>query len=213
MTTPEHTLVGIHCALACGCHQRWGWIAIATAALASNLPDWDGFPMLIDMARFEAGHRVWGHNFISITVLAILLAWTEHRWQWMLGLAQRLKPALPTELQHRDFAASAQTSFIVLFVIAFVAQSIHLPCDMVVSGGNGLSDWLVLPFWPFWNRGFVLPLIPWGDVGPTIIMMLGVIVASRMPARTQRVALATLLSLAGYLLVRGYMRGTLQLLT
>jgi len=58
MTTPEHTLVGIHLALASGRDRAWGWRAVALAGLMSNAPDWDGLTLLVDMGWFDRGHRV-----------------------------------------------------------------------------------------------------------------------------------------------------------
>ena len=49
MTSPEHTMVGILGAMALGLHKRFGWPVVAFAAVVSNVPDWDGLPMLFDM--------------------------------------------------------------------------------------------------------------------------------------------------------------------
>src|SRR3954470_10983089 len=88
MTTPEHTLVGIHLAFATGLHRVAGWRAVAMAGLASNAPDWDGLPMLINMQRFEAGHRAWGHNVLAILLSSLLLGWTQYQLDW-LGAIRR----------------------------------------------------------------------------------------------------------------------------
>lgn len=210
MTTPEHTLVGIHAAFALGIHSRLGWTAIALAAIASNVPDLDGLPMLFDMERFESGHRVWGHNLFAIAISSGLLAWSQYRWHWIERLASRFDQLLPEESRSKSRTETVVNSIGSLFVIGFIAQAIHLPCDMVVSGGNGLSDWLVFPFWPVSDWGFVLPLIPWGDVGPTVILMVGVIAIAKNPNRKQRYACLSLLLLVLYLVLRGISRGTLE---
>ncbi|WP_254513196.1 metal-dependent hydrolase [Anatilimnocola floriformis] len=205
MTTPEHTLVGIHLALAAGCHRYWGWPAVAMAGIASNVPDWDGLPMLIDMQRFEAGHRVWGHNLLAILFAALVLGWSQAQFRWIERIGDRVR-------RYFSPASEAQASrpllstLLVFTLIAFVAQLVHLPCDMVVSGGEGLTDWLVRPFWPFSKAGYVFPLIPWGDVGPTVILMAGAIVLAKRPANTSLIALLTLFVLVAYLVVRGYWR-------
>ncbi len=80
MTTPEHTLVGIHIAFAIGLHRIVGWRGVAMAGIASNIPDWDGLPMLFDMQRFEGGHRVWGHAVISILFSSLLAGYLQNRW-------------------------------------------------------------------------------------------------------------------------------------
>ena len=83
MTSPEHALIGIHVSLAMQFHRVCGWPAVAMAGVASTLPDWDGLAMLVDMSRFEAGHRVAGHNLLAISIAALLLGWTEARFRWL----------------------------------------------------------------------------------------------------------------------------------
>src|ERR1043165_7649129 len=91
MTTPEHTLVGIHLAIAAGLHRYYGWPAVALAGIASNVPDWDGLPMLIDMQRFEAGHRVWGHNLLMIAIAALVFGWSQAQFHWIERIGERAR--------------------------------------------------------------------------------------------------------------------------
>ncbi|MCC7336401.1 MAG: metal-dependent hydrolase [Pirellulaceae bacterium] len=207
MTTPEHSLVGIHAAIAVGAHQRFGWAFVALAGIASNLPDWDGLPMLFDMARFEHGHRVWGHNVTSIALSSLIVATLQYRFHLIETVATRLKNYLPKEVTIER--ARIGVPFIMLFLICAVVQTIHLPCDMVVSGGNGLSDWHIKPFWPISDVGYVFPLIPWGDIGPTIIMMCGVLLMVKYPKKLPLQSIVTLTILCCYLLIRGWTRGML----
>ena len=93
--------------------------------------------------------------------------------------------------------------------IAMLAQMLHLPCDMVVSGGNGLSDWAIQPFWPFSHTGYVYPMIPWGDVGPTVIMMTGIIFSAKHRTNLSMTSLLTLIALCAYLFARAWARGLL----
>ncbi len=211
MTTPEHTLVGIHLAFATGCHHRWGWVAIAVAGIAANLPDLDGLPMLMDMQRFEAGHRVWGHNFLAILLMSLLLAWTQTRYRWIDRAGSFLTHKFVSDDSQRlntslEISQKGNNQFFVFALIAMLSQTVHLPCDMVVSGGNGLSDWPIQPFWPFAQTGYIFPMIPWGDVGPTVIMMAGVIWIAKRPKRLQQIAVGTLLVLLTYLVVRWWSR-------
>lgn len=219
MTTPEHTLVGIHLSLALGLHRYLGWPAVAMAGVASNGPDWDGLPMLINMQRFEAGHRVWGHNFLVIFFTSLILGATQARYHWLEQIWHRIQAMRNHGRCHEDRDSNSKPSTskttvvmaVILFsAIAFLAQAIHLPCDMVVSGGNGLSDWLIQPFWPFSNGGYVYPLIPWGDVGPTVIMMGGIIWIAKNSSRASLISLATIVVLCVYLVARGWFRGAFQ---
>ncbi|MCA9195145.1 MAG: metal-dependent hydrolase [Planctomycetales bacterium] len=207
MTSPEHTLVGIHAAFACGLHRSYGWPIVVLAAISSNIPDWDGLPMFFDMARFEVGHRVWGHNFLCIGISSVFFGLLQFRYRFIENSSRRIGKFLPQGASvHRE---TVVIPLYVLTAVCFVAQAIHLPCDIVVSGGNGLSDWLIKPFWPFSDQGFVLALIPWGDIGPTIIMMCGILLVARNPKRLTRISVITLAVLIIYLLVRGWTRGVL----
>lgn len=228
MTTPEHTLVGLHVAIALGTYHRYGWSLVALSAVASNIPDWDGLPILIDMQRFESGHRVWGHNLGAIVISSLIVAWTQHQFHWIEYIGSRAARYFPkaksSEVQPEVDSSSApiglasvvdqaqstdpqlnanNSSWLVLLTATLLAQLIHLPCDMVVSGGQGLSDWMIQPFWPLSKSGYVFPLIPWGDIGPTVILMAGCIVLAKMPQRSMQISWATLLLLVSYLVVRG----------
>lgn len=214
MTTPEHTLVGIHLAIAAGCHRWSGWPLVGLVAVASNVPDLDGLPMLFDMQRFEQLHRVLFHNFLAIILTSLVLACSEAYWAWMSRLTRWLllklsTPGSTTAIPKVETARGCASMVGLFFTTSFFAQAAHLPCDMVVSGGSGLSDWHVLPFWPFSSRGFIFALVPWGDIGPTLILMAGTIWMAKRKSGLTRIALITLSTLIVYLLVRGWMRGVI----
>ncbi len=213
MTSPEHTLVGIHLAFAAGVHRWVGWRGVALAAVASNFPDWDGIPMLFDMQRFEAGHRVWGHSLPSILLTSFLLGMIQARWDCLGRIANRFPiPALTSQatvVSRQPPWIKSGTGVLVFATIGIGAQVVHVLCDMVVSGGNALADWAVQPWWPFSDAAYVYPLIPWGDVGPTIILMAGLIIIAKRNAHLSQTSWLSIVSLCAYLIVRGWMRGTL----
>jgi membrane-bound metal-dependent hydrolase YbcI (DUF457 family) len=179
------------------------------AGLASNVPDWDGLPMLVDMRRFEAGHRVWGHNLLAILVSSFVLGWTQAQFHWIESIGNRVRQRFSLAPPEPLPALPVVCATIIFSVIAGCSQLIHLPCDMVVSGGEGLTDWLVKPFWPFSNVGYVFPLIPWGDIGPTVILMTGAIAIARRSSHASAIAVGTLAILCLYLIGRGWYRGML----
>ncbi|MGY8749522.1 MAG: metal-dependent hydrolase [Pirellulales bacterium] len=208
MTSPEHTMVGILGAMALGLHTRFGWPVIAFAAVVSNVPDLDGLPVLYDMDLFESGHRVWCHNLLVIVATSALLGWTQFRFRWIQKIAAHVAKYLPSDVNLIPPSRPAQPAntpipmtYLILVGIGF--QCLHLCCDMFVSGGRGLSDWPVKPFWPFLQTEYVFPLIPWGDIGPTVIMMAGIIGIAKF-ARAQFVAILTLGLLIAYMVCRGY---------
>lgn len=209
MTSPEHTLVGIHLAFACGLHRRFGWKAVAMAAVASNVPDWDGLPMLFDMQRFEAGHRAWGHSLVSIALTSLILGVTQAVFDWLGAIGKWLSKRFPNLIPEPADAArmSAAAATLTFMGIALISQLLHLPCDMVVSGGSGLTDWPIQVGWPFSKQGYVFPLIPWGDVGPTLILMSGVLVIAKRRSQVPATSALTLIALVVYLIVRGWSRG------
>jgi len=210
MTTPEHTLVGIHFAFATGLHRFVGWRGVVMAGFASNLPDWDGIPMLFDMHRFESGHRVWGHGILSIVLSSFLVGFIQFRWDWIGCVANWFRGILPkTTIDTAPQNTQSHISILVFATIGMCAQLLHLPCDMVVSGGNGLSDWPTQPWWPFSSAAYVYPLIPWGDIGPTVILMAGIIAIAKRKSHLSQTSWLTIVTLCVYLVVRGLMRGAL----
>ena len=192
-----------------GLNHRFGWTVIVFAGIVSMIPDFDGLPMLIDMSSFESGHRVWGHNFLAILASSAVLAYLQFRFRFIESVAGRIGRFAPQDVTIPTLDATQHVGFLPLFIVAFAFQSLHLVCDMVVSGGRGLSDWKVEPFWPFADVGFVLPLVPWGDVGPTLIMMCATILMARVPSRSNVIAGSGLVTLAVYMLLRGVQRGTI----
>ncbi len=211
MTTPEHTMVGIHSAFALGLHRRYGWQSVALAGIASNVPDWDGIPMFVDMARFESIHRVWGHNFVSILLTSLLLAATQVRWDWLGRIGGWFAGRFSIPKQDSPDCQTGTDSgcgLLLFFGIAFAAQTLHLPCDMVVSGGSGLNDWSVEPWWPFSHAAYVYPMIPWGDPGPTLILMAGAVIAAKWPPQTANISRLSIGTLLVYLLVRRFANST-----
>jgi len=79
----------IHLALASGRDRAWGWRAVALARLMSNAPDWDGLTLLVDMASFDRGHRVWGHNLAAIGLVSVAAAAVLSRWDVFGRVATR----------------------------------------------------------------------------------------------------------------------------
>ena len=206
MTTFEHAMLGINGALASGLHRRHGWKIVALAGFAAIAPDWDGLPMLIDMAAFERGHRVWGHNVLACFLLALVLGSLEYRFDLVGRVSKRMVRFGPfRELApYADARSSWQSkSWMLWIAVAFIAALSQIPADAVVSGGKGLSVWELKPLWPFSHKGFVYPMVPWGNVGATLIFSVGMLAFVRWKGQLQNIALATLVSVAAYIVIWG----------
>ena len=211
MTTIEHAMLGINGALSVGLHRRWGWPIVALAGVAAVSPDWDGMFMLIP-SQVE-NHRVWGHNVSACVLVGVLLGVTDYYFDVVTrcgrGFTRLMRLTVPQEaLATRGRFVPNELAFWILVVI--VAALSHLPADMVVSGTGedavvsgteGLPDWEVKMLWPFSDRGWVFPLIHWGNPGVTIVFMVGMFAMARWKSHAQAIASATLLLVVAYLIV------------
>ncbi|WP_372722671.1 hypothetical protein [Novipirellula sp.] len=79
----------------------------------------------------------------------------------------------------------------------------QIPADAVVSGAVGLSDWALKPLWPFSDFQFIYPLVPWGNVGVTIVFAIAMIVELKKPNQAQQIALLTLVVVVIYIALWG----------
>jgi hypothetical protein len=204
MTTFEHAMVGVCGVLALGLNRRFGWRLPALAGVAAVTPDWDGLTLLFSAQRFEQGHRVWGHNLLVCAITGLVLGLVDAKWD-LMGRARRVllrilrQPATEPEVSQR------LCSFSLWSVVAILAALSHLPADLVFSGGHGLADWELQLCWPFSSRGFVYPMVRWGDVGATLVFVAGLFAMLRWKNRLQWIATGTLLGVVLYIVARGSM--------
>ncbi len=206
MTTYEHAMLGITGSLAAGLHVRYGWKIVALSGIAAVVPDWDGLPMLIDMAAFQQGHRVWGHNLLGCLIVAVLLGMIDYRFDLSGRVAQRLVKFGPfRELQpHIRLREEWSTGTLIVWIsVAFCAALSQIPADAVVSGGKGLSDWALQPLWPFSDYQFVYAMVPWGNVGVTIIFAIGMLALFKWKTQVRPIAATTLAAVAAYIVAWG----------
>lgn len=91
-----------------------------------------------------------------------------------------------------------------VWVSVGVAASLsHLAADLVYSGHAKYADWGLKLFWPFSDRAFVYPMVPWGDIGAAAILSVGMFAMIRWRSRVQTIAGTTLAAVAGYIVCRG----------
>lgn len=207
MTSYEHVMLGVTGTVALGMHRRYGWPIVAVAGIAAIVPDWDGLSLAFGAAAFDRVHRAWGHNLLAAALAGAILAVVEHRFGWMeragLGLAARLKLLGPT--QTMESLRSRPRGGLAVWILVGIAASLsHLGADMLFSGHATLSDWGVRLLWPFSDRAWVYPMVPWGDPCVSVIFAAGMFGMLRWPGRLERVAGATLAAAAAYVLIRGW---------
>ncbi len=206
MTTLEHALVGANLVLASGLNRRFGWQLVAVAGVCAVMPDWDGLTILWSVPLFDAAHRVWGHAFLPCFLVAALFAVLDYRFDFMARWAQAfsrwINTGIPPEQLERRRCLTVYGAA-VWIAVGIIAACSHLLTDMVVSGTATLSDWDVKLLWPFSDRGFVYPLVPWGDAGNMLIMIGGMFAMLRWKNRIQSSAIVTLCGVVGYTLMRG----------
>jgi len=200
-------MLGINGAIAAGVDARYGWKIVALAGVAAVAPDWDGLPMLVDMASYERGHRVWGHNLLACLVIGAMIGTIDYRFDISGRVAGRLVKFGPfAELapqieQRSEWSIPEWLAWIVVAVAAALSQ---IPADAVVSGGEGLSDWALKPLWPFSDYRFVFSLVPWGNIGVTILFAIGMLALARWKRRVRAIATATLVAVVAYIVVWGF---------
>lgn len=202
MTTYEHAMLGLNGALAVGLHHRYGWKIIALAAVAAVLPDWDGLPMLVDMASYEQGHRVWGHNLLACGIGGFVAGTLDYRFDCSGRVARRLTRYGPFR-ELRNYATLREVwhanEWGIWVLVASCAALTQIPADAVVSGGAGLSDWALKPLWPFSHWEWVYPLVPWGNVGVTVLFAIGMLTMVKWKEHFQPIAAMALMAVAGFI--------------
>jgi hypothetical protein len=200
MTIYEHAMVGASLAWAGGLHRRYGWRVVALAAFAAALPDWDGLSILSGGAAYAAAHRAWGHNLFVASLLGGLVAATDYAFDW-LGKLHRA--ALRLQRQPSVDMPTPTARSLAVWVVTGVAASLsHLPIDVLYSGRGGESSWAIQLLWPVSRRPWAYPIVPWGDVGATLLFVAEMFAVYRWPRRAQSIALVTLLAVAAYVAVR-----------
>jgi membrane-bound metal-dependent hydrolase YbcI (DUF457 family) len=208
VTSYEHVMLGVTGSLAVGLHRRYGWPIVAVAGAAALLPDWDGLSLALGAAAFDRVHRAWGHNLLVAVLTGAALASLEYRFRWVertgLRFARRfaqVRPDRTAEIpQPRRPASCGLAAWIAVGVAASLS---HTAADVFFSGHATLPNWGIRLLWPFSERAWAYPMVPWGDPGATLIFAAGMFGMLRWAGRVQQVAAATLIAVVVYVLIRG----------
>lgn len=206
MTTFEHAMLGINGALACGLERRHGWQVVAMAGVVAVSPDWDALSLLSGAASFDRVHRIWGHNLLVGILLSVTVGALDYRFDFMTRLSHlvgRLPGVPATAPVPRVRWTRTAAGYGFWIAVAVAAGLSHLAADLVVSGTATLADWELQLLWPFSPRGWIFPLVRWGDPGITIVFVAGMFALIRHPNRLRMISRITLLAVGGYLTLRG----------
>lgn len=206
MTTFEHVMLAVNGCLAIGLQRRYGWNLVALAACSAVVPDWDGLTLMGGGVLFDLAHRTWGHCLLVSLLLATVLGICDYRFDLMGRVMRRYRRLTHSQLvEHEGCGARQRTcrGYVVWSTVSILAALSHLAADVVFSGGRGLPDWSLKLFWPFSERGVVYPLVPWGDVGVTLVFVIGMFAMYRWRAHVSGIAGGTLGLVVLYAVLRG----------
>jgi membrane-bound metal-dependent hydrolase YbcI (DUF457 family) len=206
LTVYEHVMVGVNLALGAGLHLRYGWRLAAVAGLAAALPDWDGLSILFGPAAYAEAHRVWGHNLLAASLLGgVVGAWAYglNRAGWFTWIGKRLLPGRASFAARAGSQPRAPGSLALWIGTGVVAGLSHLLADFFYSGHGNSESWPLQLFWPFSTRGWAYPILPWGDLGATILFIVEMFLIYRWPARARMIAWGSLAAVVFYVGVRG----------
>lgn len=200
MTLYEHAMLGSTLALAAGLRRRYGWPIVALAGVSAVVPDWDAVSFVFGGAAYDRAHRIWGHNVLVAAALGALVGVAEYRVN-LYDRGRRLvrvpDPSAPTSPM--DGPRRAPRSWLVWTLTAALASLSHLPADLIYSGRPGMENWPLELLWPFSTRTWAFPIVPWGDVGATLVFIAEMFALYRWPARSELTARLTLGVLVAYI--------------
>lgn len=207
MTVFEHAMLGASLGLAAGMQRRYGWRVIGMAAVAGALPDWDGLSILFGPEAYARAHRVWGHNLLTAGVGGLLVAWLEFRFGVLTRLAQTIARRIPgLKLPAGALTPPAKgcsaTALAAWLTLGLAAGYSHLVADYFYSGHPSMHTWGLPILWPFSDRAWARPTVPWGDLGATLIFIVEMFALYRRPARGQTTAWLGLIAVAAYVAIR-----------
>jgi len=196
----DHAMLGITVALAAGVHRRHGWPLIVTAGVAAMLPDWDGLSKLAGPEAYREVHRTWGHNLLAAPLASGLFAGAAYLCYVSGGGRPTARAGHERPRAGPTFSGHALGVWVAVGVL--VALS-HVLADLVYCGRRLSPDWPVALLWPFSPRRWGYPLVPWSDLGVTLLLVGEMLALCVCASRARLLACATLLAVFGYVGVRG----------
>jgi membrane-bound metal-dependent hydrolase YbcI (DUF457 family) len=198
-------MVGVNLALGAGLQRRYGWRVAAVAGLAAALPDWDGLSILFGPEAYAEAHRVWGHNLLVASLSAAFVggvAYVMNRAGWLTWIGNRLLPGRAARAARVGIPPPMPGTLALWIAMGVFAGLSHLLADFFYSGHGNAESWPLQLFWPFSTRGWCYPILPWGDLGATILFVGEMFLLYRWPSRAGIIARGSLAAVVGYVGVR-----------
>jgi membrane-bound metal-dependent hydrolase YbcI (DUF457 family) len=207
MTVYEHAMLGWTLAITVGCHRRQGWAIAAMAGLAAALSDIDGVSLLFGPVAFANIHRIWAHNILVAAVLGLLTGLAGYLSSRSLRVQRGASAVMKHLASDVKMDAPVAKPFVgrdcaVWMAMGTLAALSHLPTDIIFNGSAELPPWPVPLGWPFSERGWELPIVPWGDQVTTVILIAEMFCLYFWSNRSQAIAGLTLLAIAVYVGIR-----------
>lgn len=201
MTIFDHAMLGVTLPLAAGLQRQFGWRIVAVSCIAAALPDWDGLSILFGPEAYATGHRLWGHNLLASVALGALFAGIEYRFH-LLSRARRWAATVFRELREQEpertpFLPTAG-GLVLWCMVGAVAGASHIPADLTYCSAPGIGVWPTKVFWPFSDQSWAWPIVPWGDVGATLVFVGEMFALYRWPSRATWIARGALAAVLVY---------------
>jgi membrane-bound metal-dependent hydrolase YbcI (DUF457 family) len=202
MTVYEHTMIGVNGALAAGLHRRHGWQIVALAGIAAVLPDLDGMTILLGPTLYADGHRLWCHNLLIAGLVAVIVSAIAYQTNALTGMYRWLAKrwaALSINGDATELPPHRLRELVLWIVVGVLAAYSHLLMDVFFSGGKNLQTWGVSLFWPFSRNEWTYPLLPWGNIGATVILAISMFLMLRWPVWIRTIAASSLVVVGLYM--------------
>jgi membrane-bound metal-dependent hydrolase YbcI (DUF457 family) len=167
------------------------------------LPDFDGLTILLGANLYAEAHRLWGHNLLVAGLVAAVASVVVYQGDVLTKTQKWLAKRWKAVPDSSPMQAHRLSELLLWVVVGVVAAYSHLLMDIFFSSGRQLQTWGVPLLWPFVPTTWAYPLVPWGDIGVTVVFAASMLVMLRWQEWVRTIATGTLIAVAGYMAIRG----------
>lgn len=151
------------------------------------------------------GTDIGGHNLLVAGLAAMVISTVAYQW----NVLNRIQGWLAKHWKALAVCGQVKTpphrrsELFLWIVIGVLAAYSHLLIDAMFSVGKNLPIWGVHLLWPFTGTIWAYPLVPWGNIGVTVIFAMSMFAMLRWPAWIRAIAASSLIAVAGYMAICG----------